>query len=556
MSHFDSYDDRYGGNGAYGDMHNSYENAKANSINTLASLGAVQEKNGEYTWMGIKLDRDLAFLAQQATSGLPTLIGEKLSTGVYENASKVFNKLHEKLGKPTPHPLQSHKFGIYSAAAATSLLIGLQPIVTIGQSFKDRNEKRSEVRKDLKAVIEADKTYKDNEVVKTAFEQTQKIVTAGLKNAAGQLPTVFTNGIFAWGNHKILAKEKRSIAEGIPLPPDAPREFNVDEKTQQFIGLGALAGNIALQRKIFKDNDADFSKPTAYSMIMELKRNIDAGYGGRSDIANQVIQIFQQNEVDRGRIAFGDKLLPKLAPLTERIGEVIASGELDPISLVNLVGKGDVIKKDNNGNRRFITSEQLEIAIDEQRKNFGNREKTSLEELLANFQNPKIVGQAIKDNLRNLQGDDRAIFAALLSDDVLLKSGVKRKELPDLRARGCDVTCEFIKSVAVELAQKSPEELKAKGLSEKEIEAVSSFKELVYSGDKKAVISAIRSTGEDGTNQIKSAVLTSGLNDKNFSWSAAIKSTKKDITKKEPATSMVEAVSNSKQNGNGVSLNA
>ncbi len=549
------YSDEHGG-GDYGDIRHSYEHAKENSINMLASLGTVhQDKNGEYSWMGIKLDRDIAFLLQQTTSGLPTLIGEKLGNGVYENASKVYTSLSKQLGKAEPNKLQSHKFGLASSAAATALLIGLQPIVTVTQSFKDRNNKRSAIRKDIQSVIEIDNHYKDNEVVKTALERTQKIVSAGFKNAAGQLPTVLTNGYFAWGNHKVLAKDRLDIVNGVPLNASSPRSFNVDEKTQQFMGIGALAGNIILQRKIFKDSDEDLSKPIAYNLIMDLKRNIDAGnvYKG-TDISQQIIEIFQQNEVDRGRVAVGPALMDKLSPLAKRIGEIISNRELDPISLLDFVGKGNVIKKDTNGNRRFITTEQLEAVIEEERKKFGNREKAPMEELLANFTNPKIVMQSIKDNLKTLEGDDKAIFAALFSDEVLLKSGVKKKELPEIRTRNCDITCEFIKSIAVEMAQKSPEELKAKNISEEEIVAVKKFNDLVNSGDKKTIDSAVRSTDEDGTNQIRKAVLSYGLNDKNPNfWRDAIGKTKEQH-KKEATTSMTEAIKDKSGRENGVTL--
>lgn len=551
-SYYDEYSD-----GDHGNMRHGYEHAKENSINTLASLGSVhQDKNGEYSWMGIKLDRDIAFLLQQTISGLPALIGEKLGNGVYDNASKVYTSLSKQFSKVEPNKFQSHKFALASSAAATALLIGLQPIVTVAQSFKDRNNKRSAIRKDLKAVIEVDNDYKNNEVVKTALERTQKIVNAGLKNAAGQLPTVLTNGYFAWGNHKVLAQDKLDIVNGVISNDASPRSFNVDEKTQRFMGIGALAGNIILQRKIFKDNDEDLSKPIAYNLIMDLKRNIDAGnvYKG-TDISQQIIEIFQQNEVDRGRVAVGPALMDQFSPLAQRIGEVVSNRELDPISLLDFVGKGNVIKKDTNGNRRFVTTEQLESVIEEERKKFGNREKTPMEELLANFTNPKIVMQAIKDNLKTLEGDDKAIFAAFFSDEVLLKSGVKKKELPEIRTRNCDITCEFIKSVAAEMAQKSPEELKAKNISEKEIEAVKEFNELVNSGDKKTIDSAIRSTGEDGTNQIKKAVLSYGLNDKNPNfWREAIGKTKKQHAKEKPTTSMTETVKTGRENGTPLGL--
>lgn len=547
------YDDGYDDDRFHGDVYQGYDKAKFNSAKTLASMATVQEDHGEYSWMGIKLDRDIGVLLQDITSGAPAFIAEKLNNGVYSTALKVHESLAKQLKKSVTKE-SSHKFGIYSAAAATALMIGLQPIMTIVGAAKEKKSSRAEVDSNLKDIIDANKQYKDNEVVKTALESTQKKLKAGLKNAASQLPTVLVNGYFAWGNHKILDENKTKVTiKGETLTAaDQERSFEVNATTQKVMGTGAVIGNKLIQRKVFKDIDEDLGRPNAYQRIIQLQNQIKNGeiYKG-TDLSDQIVEIFQQNEVDRGRHSIGPALMDKFAPLAKEISDAISNRELDAISLVNLVGGGKIIN-----NRKFITEEQLDGLLETERKTFGPREKATLEELLTNYQDPKRVMQAIKDNLKTLEGDEKAVFAALFSDDVLLKSGVKRKELHELRTRGHDVFCEFIKAKAVEISGKSPEELKAHNISEPEIQAVREFNELVSSGDKKAITSAIRSTGEDGTNQIKKAVLNYGLSDTNFSWSAAIKSAKKDIPKKEPATSMVEAVNKSKQNGNGASLNA
>ncbi|MEQ1705598.1 MAG: hypothetical protein ABL867_06440 [Rickettsiales bacterium] len=551
----DDGDDEYGS--GHGDVRRGYEQTKANSINTIASLGSLQQKDGKRYWLGMEVPDDLAPSLELFTSGLPSFIANKLNSGVYENAIKFHAKLSKEFNKGW-NQNSAHKFALGSAAAVTAIMIGTQPGMTVLQAAKDRNAERSETLKNLKDIIDADKHYKDNEVVKTALEHGHKIMTSGLKDAASQLPTVIVNSYFAFKNHKALNKSALGALEkgGIEnFDSSSLDSFNVDDNTQKFIGGGAVIGNALLKRSLSKDSYEELNKPNSYKMIMELKKNIDAGYGGRSDISAQVMEIFQQNEVDRGRIKFGDKFIPKLAPITERIAEVIASGELDPISLVNLVGKGNVIKKDGSGNRRFITTEQLELIIDDQINNFGAREKKTLEDLLSNHNNPNKVMQAIKDNLQNLKGDERAVFATLFSDDVLLKSGVKKKELASIRTHGHNIFCEFIKAKAVEIAQESPEELKAKNLSKKEIEAVKGFSDLVAAGDKKAIASAIRSTDEDGTNLVKSAVATIGLNsDKPNFWQNAIGEAKKRVASQNPPASMVEAVKSGRENGTSLGV--
>ena len=114
-----------------------------------------------------------------------------------------------------------------------------------------------------------------------------------------------------------------------------------------------------------------------------------------------------------------------------RIAEVIGNQELDPLVLVNLVGEGKVVNS-----RRFVKDEQLEDILDKQRKIFSQHEKTPLDEFLADFQNPTIVLAAIKQNIQTLTGKEKALFASLFSDDVLLHCGVNKRDIQPLRAQG------------------------------------------------------------------------------------------------------------------------
>jgi hypothetical protein len=216
---------------------------------------------------------------------------------------------------------------------------------------------------------------------------------------------------------------------------------------------------------------------------------------------------------------------------------------------VNLVGDGKVVNK-----RRFISAEQVEELIDSQRKVFGSHDnKTPVDEFLADFQNPKMIMQAIKENLKTLEGNEKAVFASMLPDDVLLGSGVKKKEIKELRGRGQDFMCDFVKSSAVELAQKKPEELKAGGLSEKQIEAVNNLNELMASGDDKAVKSAICSQGNYVVNAVRNAKLAEqialGGKDGKMLWSTKVQPKPNSVVEKPAEVSMVEAVKAGRENG-------
>ncbi len=597
-----------GGSGSYAveQARHDFEQNKESSISKLANFSTVQEENGKHYWMGMEVAPDVAPLLVHATSGLPALVNDALNGGVYKYA----NKLHETLGKQLGgkvDSLASHNFGLKAAAGAMALLIGAQPIMEVSQSVKNRTSARKEIRKNLGIIIETNDHYSDNEVIQTAMERTQKVMMAGLRNAAAQLPTVLANGYFAFGNHKLFAKEKtdafaiKSESANIAANPKSAMEefvrqsasdhkeikelaakhgipegsreydklvdgwerkvggleehaanhddvgFKADSTTQQLVVGGALVGNILAKRQVSKHNDEDLAKPTAYRLILDLRDQINNGDISKgADITSQIVEIFQQNEIDRKRPPIGEALMERFNPLAERIAEVVSNRELDVLSLVNLVGEGKIVNK-----RRFINTDQVEELIDSQRKVFGSHEKTPVDEFLADFQNPKMIMQAIKENLKNLDGNEKAVFASMFSDDVLLSAGVKKKDILPLRTRGHDFMCDFVKSSAAELAKKKPEELKAGGLSEKQIEAIGSFNELMASGDDKAVKSAICSPDNNVVRAVRNAKLeeqiAGGAGRK--SWTQMIKPKPNVASEKPIEVSRVESVKAGRENG-------
>lgn len=559
-----------GGGSFVDDARRQFEQTTEKSADVIASFAGVQRKDdGKSYWMGIEVTPDMEPFMVHVTSGLPAILNNALNGGVYKYATR----LHEKLGTQihgNSDSLAAHNFGLRSAAAAMTLLIGLQPIMEVAQSVKNKSASRDEIQKNLEVVISTNKDYGNNEVIKTAMERTHKIMVAGFKNAAAQLPTVLANGYFALGNHKQLKKDKsREFAERSAFQPSSggpinhednffekyaserkkldeyakkhgidkdSKEFehlrdewknrsrpdssghydhsvSADATTQYFVTTGALVGNVFAKRQVAKTNMDELNRPTAYQLIMDLRKQVNDGYVSKgSDISQQVVEIFQQNEIDRRGVGFGPALAEKLNPLAQRIAEVISNGELDPMVLINLVGDRKVVDK----NRNFVNVAHLEKLIDEQRNVFSPHEKTPLDEFLADFKDPKRAMAAIKENLKTLEGDAKAVFASMFSDEVLISAGIRKKDILPLRERGHDYMCEFIKSTTVELAKKTQEELKELGLAEKQIESIRTLNELILDGKEKEVKAAL-------SGDAISAVRTAGLNnaDKDY-WKNSI----------------------------------
>lgn len=579
------------------------EQARDNSINSLAGLTTVQEKDGKQYLLGMEVPAELAGTLQYITSIAPTIVSDFLREGVYKHSSGIFNTLNEKLGR-SPNLNAGHKVGLTSAAAVSALLVGMQPISETVHAVRQRSRDRRQIREVLSAIVETDKAaYKDNEVIKTAMEKINKTMVTGFKQAAAELPTVLLNGHYAIESHKELVKtferenkypratvdggifdaakerivlnreneDKRKIffaeqkknkyseeeiktawqeelenAQKIRDYPEDRQPLKQTETAGKMVLLTGVGGlNVLLKQLVAKSASAN-EKTTAYELITDLQEKVNSGnLSDSSGITEKVIGIFQQNEIDRGRSGIGPALMEKFNPLAERMAEVIANRELDPLALVSLVGDGKVVNK-----RRFIKMEQLEELIDAQRKIFGSHEKTPLDELLADFQKPKMIMAAIVETLQTLKGSEKAIFASLFSDDVLLHAGIKKKEIPALRTEGHSGMVEFAKSYTIELAKKTPEELKAKGLSEKQIESIKNLNELIVAGNDKEIKSTI-GRGSEVIGALRNAMLQeqieSNVDGKTY-WTKIIKQKPQFVAEKPQDTSLAETVKAGREN--------
>lgn len=590
----------------------SFEETRENSIEKLASFSSVkQDEDGHYSWMGIKVPNELAGTLQYAASVLPNYVNNFLREGVYDAATSFLPKFNKQFNIKTTEAA-TRKFGLGAAATVAGALIAAQPISEVVHSVRQRSKDRSRIRQAISAIIETNKGYKDNEVIKTAMEHANKTMVYGFKHAASEFPTVMLNGYYARESHRELVKDveyksrfsnasgsgsnddfKGMMSEKLKqrkadkrvlkrLEKQYPNEDlnqlykehledqkarahsdyesrsdkpkNTDE-TNKLLAINLAGGaNVFIKSMVAKSREADNKNPSAYERIIDLQEKINNGNIPKgSDIRQEIAEIFQQNEVDRGRPTIGPALMEKFNPLIERIAEVISNRELDAISLVTLVGDGKIVNK-----RRFVNDEKLNEIIDSQRKVFSLQEKTPLDEFLADFQNPKMVMQSIKETMKSLDGDAKAVFISMLPTEAVIAAGVKKKEIPSWITRGHDYMAEFVKTQTVELAKKTPEELKAKGLSEKNIEAINNLNELINEGNEKGIKSAIASTDNSVVSAVRTAGLNSQLHGDKMYWTKVITPKKQTIIKEKPAdTTMVEAIkAKSAGHENGASLNA
>lgn len=565
----------------------SQQEATKNLI-ASTSVTEVKDENGiHHYWMGFEVPEEMLPILGQLGSVAPNYISSMLKGGVYEEAKKIAEMAIKEFGIEASKDA-SHNAGLATAAAVTGLLVGMQPISEVWQGVSQRSRERDKVYKNLADVISTS-DYKNNEVIQTALDRSNKLFSNGVRRAVAELPIVAMNAWYAFKDHKSLSAEKtveQELKKGTALEAsemfalaaeikerdkeiakvktdyfrkhagfdirnkdedaiakelkedsaknkkyqetekswkDMEVELRQKKRAQQkaeaegkigkneneaspeakLLMLNLVAGaSQALKSSSSKKSNESQKTKCAYELIMSMKKDFDNGnIREGSNITKQIVDIFQANEVDRGRAHIGPALIAKFQPLAKRIGEVIADGELSPLSLINLVGEGMVMN-----HRRFVSDEDLEQIIDKQRSIFGSHDKTSFEDFLADFLNPEAVVASMKDSLKELKGKERALFACLLPDDAAFSMGVRKEELSVLRRAGHEQMYEFVKKEIVRISQSTDDELEKTGLSKEQFSAIKNAAKKIENtsekGDEKDIKKLIEGSKGDKNNII------------------------------------------------------
>jgi hypothetical protein len=243
--------------------------------------------------------------------------------------------------------------------------------------------------------------------------------------------------------------------------------------------------------------------------------------GESLNLKEYIIEVFQQHERDREpNRSFYDKgtnkaidplkgtMLTNLMPAVEIIAEHMADGTLSGDALYKLVGENKVIEHSKSGARVFAKPEQVSKIIEEELSPvLGTREVIKLEEFMAKFADPALIQGTLKKNLESMQGQEKALFASLFPDDILVQAGMAKSDIFAARRQAHEHAYDFVAATVMHLSKKTPEELKAMGVTEGESKAINALAEKVDEGDIKAIKLAV--DGRD--KEVIDAVRTAGL---------------------------------------------
>lgn len=218
-----------------------------------------------------------------------------------------------------------------------------------------------------------------------------------------------------------------------------------------------------------------------------------------------IVEIFQQNERDNGRVSLGDSLVGELSPAVDIIAEHIADGTISAGALLKLVGEHKVIIHQGNS-KRFATEEQVKEAISELVSQQTSK-SSSFEEFVANYANPDLAVNTIKHNLETLTGLDRALFAHHMPEEVLRKVGVRKSDIETMRQQVGNYVDDVFAAEVVRLAQHHPDELKKLGMTDNTIDSLKELALNVVRGNDKAVDIALHGRDRNLANSVSTAML-------------------------------------------------
>lgn len=207
--------------------------------------------------------------------------------------------------------------------------------------------------------------------------------------------------------------------------------------------------------------------------------------GNRSaNLADYISVIIRAHTTDMERIMpndysqLRDALKPQLKEVSKVLADAIISGDLAPLSLVRMVGEGQIIKQQG---RMLVDVEELKNQITKHAHKQASLVEIDPKEYLkmATFKEKEL-----KETLATLQGNERAVFASFFPDTVLKQTGMKDAEIQSIRQETAPMYEKNLANMLAGIAAQPNEGLKEQGMADAEIKAIKdAYKTLQTKGE-------------------------------------------------------------------------
>ncbi|MDX2073487.1 MAG: hypothetical protein SFX19_03870 [Alphaproteobacteria bacterium] len=292
--------------------------------------------------------------------------------------------------------------------------------------------------------------------------------------------------------------------------PDKPTDNML--LNQLFFAAPALsAAGQGIQSSMAEAQKKQRGQASSYKLILGLKEHMQ-GKQSVEWVQEQVIEIFQkvEEEIGGGNTRFSGGLLERLKDSIRPVAEHIASGKLDPLSLVKLAGE-DMIIEHKHKTKTFRSEASIQKTLDDMCcTQLIAGSETSEKEFLGRFAADHAhVKEAIKKTLADMPaGPEKGFMASILPAEVLKEAGISKEEIRDLRKSAREHLHDQVAAAILHIAAMDEEMLKEHGVSTKEIEQIKKLNDSILQGNREALEQLV-----DSKNEIITVVAAEGLNE-------------------------------------------
>ena len=316
-----------------------------------------------------------------------------------------------------------------------------------------------------------------NKMVDYAYGIISSDTTHNIKKDFLRMAPNLVNNAYSYAEEKIKSIDGES--EGQVVTPN--NEVDRYKKALKFLDIGKeVAGGLdtAADKLMERESPKSFISKSSLGMVLRLKEymrqhEID---GSRttsnseiSQVTNMVAATFQQFQKEQGNPAIPSHRMNELA---RQITDELVFGDMQPLSLIDLIGKENLLNEQKNG---VVNSEKAKDVISAEIAIFSKGSTVNVNEFMGE-QNHEL--EDIKSHLASENKDMRAIVTILYPQSVLVAAGLKPQEISELRDHlSNEVIASMFSVVIDDLAQKPKLELQDMGFSTEAINLVKRYKD-------------------------------------------------------------------------------
>ena len=374
---------------------------------------------------------------------------------------------------------------IATVALNTTLKSGIF-IHPVYEAFRDKHEQKVQMARKMAPVLDIEGghsvhtlMHSKNDMIRAHAERMTAKSNLKIKNALVKMfINVAPSTVFDLPDY-------RKMWNGQPVTGEITAG---EARVKNFVGRIARVGSAPMANVLTHSNERAYKKKfgseySALEMVLELNDQVaekpDAsgftmpGKNRRAmGLEDYVREIITQHQKDMADIStehteIRDALKDDVKSAAAVLAEAIRQGDISALSLIELIGGGEVIKR--NG-RAIADSDEIKEHIAQLSGKHSVHAVTDVKEYL---KDSDFTIEDLEKSLKLLEGTpERVHFASMFPNELLKKAGMGASEIKEMRAETLEHYGREICATFLGLNALPDEELKAGGLATHEIKSI------------------------------------------------------------------------------------